>query len=319
MQRPSFAPGRSKWRHLRRTKWLVRLGGGPGLQRTPKLSVFQGCSRGRSRGFSPFTINGGLTGLWEDRDLYRASSWREFEGMYRVALAAAVAVTLSGCSLGSVGISSGFAEAPATASVDASSSFASKKSSQLALGGEPKAERAHSLQPAPRLPRFPTRRPQGTFEKAPAGALQDRDYSGTSLNPEKARDLINQYRRDKGLKPLKLNPALTEAAKEHSRDLAKWDRISHYGSDGSNPWDRVKRIGLQGQARGRERRHGPGQLRRGLERLEGKPRPQQEPAAWATRRKWASRWFRIRRPSSSRSGRWSSAPPCEALLQEPAA
>ena len=36
---------------------------------------------------------------------------------------------------------------------------------------------------------------------------------------------------------------LTEAAKAHSRDLAKWDRISHYGSDGSNPWDRVKRAG----------------------------------------------------------------------------
>ena len=42
---------------------------------------------------------------------------------------------------------------------------------------------------------------------------------------------------------MKLNAALTEAAKAHSRDLAKWDRISHYGSDGSNPWDRVKRAG----------------------------------------------------------------------------
>jgi uncharacterized protein YkwD len=42
---------------------------------------------------------------------------------------------------------------------------------------------------------------------------------------------------------LKLSAALTEAAKAHSRDLAKWDRISHYGSDGSNPWDRVKRAG----------------------------------------------------------------------------
>ena len=45
------------------------------------------------------------------------------------------------------------------------------------------------------------------------------------------------------MKALKLNAALTEAAKAHSRDLAKWDRISHYGSDGSNPWDRVKRTG----------------------------------------------------------------------------
>ena len=85
--------------------------------------------------------------------------------------------------------------------------------------------------------------PRGTFEKAPSGALADRDYSTTQLDPDKARDLINAYRREKGLKPLKLNAALTEAAKAHSRDLAKWDRISHYGSDGSNPWDRVKRAG----------------------------------------------------------------------------
>jgi uncharacterized protein YkwD len=91
----------------------------------------------------------------------------------------------------------------------------------------------------------PDKAPKGTFEKAPAGALADRDYTGTSLNPERARDLINQYRHEKGLKPLRLNPALSEAAKEHSRDLAKWDRISHYGSDGSNPWDRVKRTGYR--------------------------------------------------------------------------
>ena len=173
-------------------------------------------------------------------------TWREFEGMFRVTLAAAAAVTLTGCSLGSVGISSGFAEAPATASVDASSSFASKNSSvSSGLGSEPKTERAPSAATGTKVAALPDKAPTGTFEKAPVGALQDRDYSGTSLNPEMARDLFNQYRREKGLKPLKLNPALTEAAKEHSRDLAKWDRISHYGSDGSNPWDRVKRMGYK--------------------------------------------------------------------------
>jgi uncharacterized protein YkwD len=166
--------------------------------------------------------------------------------MYRVTLAAALAVTLTGCSLGSVGISSGFAEAPATASVDASSSFASKDSSAgSAFSGAAKAERAQYTAAGTKVAALPDKAPSGTFEKAPAGALQDRDYSGTSLNAEMARDLINQYRREKGLKPLKLNPALTEAAKEHSRDLAKWDRISHYGSDGSNPWDRVKRAGYK--------------------------------------------------------------------------
>ncbi len=91
--------------------------------------------------------------------------------------------------------------------------------------------------------RVDDRIPKGTFEKAPNGALADRDYSGTRLDPEKARDLINAYRKANGLKPLKLSTSLTEAAKNHSRDLAKWDRISHYGSDGSNPWDRVKRAG----------------------------------------------------------------------------
>lgn len=85
--------------------------------------------------------------------------------------------------------------------------------------------------------------PVGSYETAPTGALSDRDYSRTSLDPAVARDIINQYRADKGLKPLALDAKLTAAAKAHARDLAKWDRISHYGSDGSNPWDRVKRTG----------------------------------------------------------------------------
>jgi uncharacterized protein YkwD len=85
--------------------------------------------------------------------------------------------------------------------------------------------------------------PRGSYERAAAGALSDRDYSGTHLDAERARDLVNAYRREKGLRPLKLQPALTEAARAHSRDLARWDRISHFGSDGSNPWDRVKRAG----------------------------------------------------------------------------
>ena len=79
--------------------------------------------------------------------------------------------------------------------------------------------------------------------KAPKGALADRDYSSTALNPSLALTLINDYRATKGLKPLKLDPRLTIAAKTQSRDLAKTDRISHYGADGSSPWDRVKRAG----------------------------------------------------------------------------
>ena len=87
--------------------------------------------------------------------------------------------------------------------------------------------------------------PKGSYTKAPRGALADRNYRQTALDVAIARRLINRYRRDNGLKPLKLDAQLTRAAKAHSRDLAKWDRISHFGSDGSNPWDRVKRVGYK--------------------------------------------------------------------------
>ncbi len=87
--------------------------------------------------------------------------------------------------------------------------------------------------------------PKGSLEPGSTGALEMRDYTGTHLDAEAARDLVNAYRREKGLRPLKLQPALTEAARAHSRDLAKWDRISHFGSDGSSPWDRVKRSGYR--------------------------------------------------------------------------
>lgn len=87
------------------------------------------------------------------------------------------------------------------------------------------------------------RAPKGSWEKAPKGALADRRYDKTRLDPAEALRLINAYRRKNGLGALKLHPKLMRAAKAHSRDLAKWDRISHYGSDGSNPYERIKKAG----------------------------------------------------------------------------
>lgn len=160
--------------------------------------------------------------------------------MYRVALSAALAVSLSACSLSSSVISSGFAdESPTTASIEPK-----QPSLSGALGGEPSASRTYRSAGL-KVAKLEDKAPTGSFETAPAGVLADRDYTNTTLDADRARDLINQYRHDKGLKPLKLNAELTEAAKAHSRDLAKWDRISHYGSDGSNPWDRVKRTGYK--------------------------------------------------------------------------
>lgn len=152
--------------------------------------------------------------------------------MVRVLVPGLVALTLSGCGLGSSSITAGFA--------DSGQPTTSLPPSRSRSGGDLVA-----LNDTPAPPRkADDRAPRGTFERAPAGALADRNYSATTLDAEKARDLINAYRKQNGLKPLRLNAALTEAAKSHSRDLAKWDRISHFGSDGSNPWDRVKRSGF---------------------------------------------------------------------------
>ncbi len=66
-----------------------------------------------------------------------------------------------------------------------------------------------------------------------------------TLNAEQARDMINKYRKRKGLKPLILHPKLAEAARRHSKDLSRHDTISHRGSDGSDPWERVKGTGYK--------------------------------------------------------------------------
>lgn len=162
--------------------------------------------------------------------------------MYRVVLVLVSSLGLAGCSLSSSSLSSGFAEndGPTTASVS------QEPSSGGFFGGMFSGNDPAPIQERPKaVARLSDKAPAGSFEKAPKGVLSDRDYSHTTLDPQQARDLINQYRRSKGLKPLKLNAQLSDAAKGHSRDLAKWDRISHYGSDGSNPWDRVKRSGYQ--------------------------------------------------------------------------
>lgn len=154
--------------------------------------------------------------------------------MYRVAFVAVLAASLGlgACSLNTAGISSGFNDLGSSSTTTGSVAGARATRSSLSGGTQVAAL-------------SPDQAPTGSYEKAPAGALSDRDYSATALDPDKARDLINQYRSEKGLKPLKLSATLTDAAKAHSRDLAKWDRISHYGSDGSNPWDRVKRTGYK--------------------------------------------------------------------------
>ena len=159
--------------------------------------------------------------------------------MYRVVLPTLISFALGACSLGSTNpLSLGFGGDRAT---PAPTRTAAVRGATAGLGGEPSTARMGA--PAPKVASAIDRAPKDSFDRAPPGALADRDYSATSLHAASARDAINAYRRTKGLKPLSLDAELTTAAKAHASDLAKWDRISHYGSDGSNPWDRVKRAG----------------------------------------------------------------------------
>ncbi len=161
--------------------------------------------------------------------------------MSRLALPVALSITvlMGACSVGGANLSSGFASSPVVAQKPQVLNSVDRGS----LGGDPQSGRKTPSNSNVKLARAEDKAPAGQFEKAPVGALADRSYGATKLDAEQARDVINGYRQSKGLKPLKLNASLTEAARAHSQDLAKWDRISHYGSDGSNPWDRVKRTG----------------------------------------------------------------------------
>lgn len=182
-----------------------------------------------------------LTGILSPRVLKRNIL------MQKLAFSAGLALSLAACAVGTGDLSSGYNDGPPP-------SYVARKKPDAALGGDTSVPRGligAQVNSPPETQRTQLaslnldKAPKGAYEKAPHGSLAGRDYSQTTLNPELARDIINQYRAEHGLKPLKLNTQLTEAAKVHSRDLAKWDRISHYGSDGSNPWDRVKRTGFK--------------------------------------------------------------------------
>ena len=81
------------------------------------------------------------------------------------------------------------------------------------------------------------------FDSDDDGRSGPAPQTGHGFDPVAAQKLVNAYRAQKGLKPLKLNTKLSEAARKHSEDLAKSDRISHYGSDGSDAWERVRKVG----------------------------------------------------------------------------
>ena len=64
--------------------------------------------------------------------------------------------------------------------------------------------------------------------------------------PYRMLDAVNALRRAAGSGPLVLDAQLTAAAATHSRDMQRQNRPWHFGSDGSSPLDRLRRVGYPG-------------------------------------------------------------------------
>ena len=60
-------------------------------------------------------------------------------------------------------------------------------------------------------------------------------------------DSINSLRGAAGLQPVQFDSYLNAAAATHARDMSVQNRPWHFGSDGSSPIDRARRVGFTGQ------------------------------------------------------------------------
>lgn len=63
-------------------------------------------------------------------------------------------------------------------------------------------------------------------------------------------DSVNALRRTAGVPMVQLDPQLNAAAATHSRDMAVQNRPWLFGSDGSSPLDRARRVGFTGRLLG---------------------------------------------------------------------
>lgn len=63
-------------------------------------------------------------------------------------------------------------------------------------------------------------------------------------------DSVNTLRQAAGVPAVQLDPRLNAAALTHSRDMSRQNRPWLFGSDGSSPLDRVRRVGFTGQLLG---------------------------------------------------------------------
>ncbi|MEM8774133.1 MAG: CAP domain-containing protein [Pseudomonadota bacterium] len=89
--------------------------------------------------------------------------------------------------------------------------------------------------------------PQETFGGGPEPKIYKIRAGQTSQIQFRMLDSVNSLREAAGHPPVSLNSQLNAAAATHSRDMSLQNRPWHFGSDGSSPIDRIKRVGYSGE------------------------------------------------------------------------
>ncbi|MFH8238767.1 CAP domain-containing protein [Streptomyces sp. NPDC018321] len=104
--------------------------------------------------------------------------------------------------------------------------------------------------PAPyRAPLWPVPEP-GRWQPAPGQSASDSSASrphkgGSGAADERMVDAVNRQRKQAGCSPVRLHRALDRAAQNHSSAMARTRRLTHTGTDGSSPADRMRAAGYR--------------------------------------------------------------------------
>ncbi|QTD96517.1 CAP domain-containing protein [Streptomyces cyanogenus] len=98
--------------------------------------------------------------------------------------------------------------------------------------------------PTPRWTATPSApKPTASASAAPAAPSTPKPTATASGVTAEILRLVNAERSKAGCQALTLNSTLTKAAQAHSQDMAAHQNMSHTGSDGSSPGDRITRAG----------------------------------------------------------------------------
>ncbi len=168
-----------------------------------------------------------------------------------VALACSVSAVglgalLAGCNPNDLPSGPGGAQGSASASASADASgpaatVAPPTSAAPSADSTTSASAKPSKSPGRTHSSAPTTKPSQT-KPAPTGSPE----SGGNSIAAQIVDLVNQERAKQGLAALTVDAKLTKAADEHCDDMAAHHTMSHDGSDGSSPQDRIAHAGYNG-------------------------------------------------------------------------